>query len=116
MSHKDDPTYMYYSTFHWRPLVNGYSGFFPPSYSQMVASLASFPDQESIDAITSHGVRYLLVHEERMIGKRYSRVLAELDRRTDLALISRRAGERYGQHGEISLYRVVNARPFADGH
>ena len=23
-----DPTYMYYSTFHWQNLVNGYAGFF----------------------------------------------------------------------------------------
>ena len=25
----DDPTYMYFSTWHWQSLVNGYSGFFP---------------------------------------------------------------------------------------
>jgi len=28
----EDPEYLYYSTFHWQYLVNGYSGFFPPSY------------------------------------------------------------------------------------
>ena len=30
----EDPEYLYYSTFHWQNLVNGYSGFFPPSYVQ----------------------------------------------------------------------------------
>jgi hypothetical protein len=109
MSDHDDPTYMYYSTFHWQYLVNGYSGFFPPSYREMLAAAQSFPDAPFIDAIKARGVRYLLVHQERMIGTRYVRMILQLDRRSDLILISRRPGERYGQHGEISLYRVVYA-------
>src|SRR4051812_31895417 len=32
----EDPEYLYYSTFHWQWLVNGYSGFFPPSYRKLV--------------------------------------------------------------------------------
>ncbi len=50
------PTYLYYSTFHWQYLVNGYSGFFPPSYRRVVNACANFPDEASIDAIDSHGV------------------------------------------------------------
>jgi hypothetical protein len=111
MSIRDDPTYMYYSTFHWQYLVNGYSGFFPPSYYEMLAAAQSFPDAEFIDAIKARGVRYLLVHGERMIGNRYARMIPPLDRRSDLVLVSRRPAERYGQHGEISLYRVVVAAP-----
>jgi hypothetical protein len=106
MSPRDDPTYMYYSTFHWQPLINGYSGFFPPSYYEMLAASQSFPDAAFLDAIKARGARYLIVHEERMIGDRYVRMIPELDRRPDLTLISRRPGERYGQHGEISLYRI----------
>jgi hypothetical protein len=109
MSDHDDPTYMYYSTFHWQHLVNGYSGFFPPSYGEMLTAARSFPDAPFIDAIKARGVRYLLVHQERMIGTRYVRMIPQLDRRSDLILVSRRPGERYGQHGEISLYRVVYA-------
>jgi hypothetical protein len=48
----------------------------------------------------------LAVHQERMIGTRYVRMIPELDRRSDLHLVSRRPAERYGQHGEISLYRI----------
>lgn len=109
MSPRDDPTYMYYSTFHWHSLVNGYSGFFPASYYKMLEASASFPGAAFIDAIKAHGVRYLLVHQERMIGTRYVRMIPELDRQPDLTLISRRPGARYGQHGEISLYRVGSA-------
>jgi hypothetical protein len=106
ISARDDPTYMYYSTFHWQPLLNGYSGFFPTSYNAVLAASQAFPGDPFIDAIRNHGARYLLVHGERMIGTRYVRMIPELDRRADLHLVSRRPAERYGQHGEISLYRI----------
>ena len=28
--------YMYFSIWHWTPMVNGYSGFNPPSYAAML--------------------------------------------------------------------------------
>jgi hypothetical protein len=97
---------MYYSTFHWVPLVNGYSGFFPASYTEVAEASRDFPGDAFIDLIKRRGARYLAVHQERMIGNRYLRMIPELDRRSDLHLVSRRPGERYGQHGEISLYRI----------
>ncbi len=106
MSARDDPTYMYYSTFHWEPLVNGYSGFFPASYTEVVTAARDLPGDAFVDLIKRRGARYLAVHQERMIGTRYVRMIPDLDRRSDLHLVSRRPGERYGQHGEISLYRI----------
>jgi hypothetical protein len=107
MSSNDDETYMYYSTFHWQNLVNGYSGFFPRSYYTMLSASQNFPeDNEFIDLSKARRVMYLLVHQERMVGNRYVRMIRQLDGRSDLTLVSRRPGERYGQHGEISLYRI----------
>jgi len=102
----DDPTYMYYSTFHWQNLVNGYSGFFPPSYNRVVNGLKNFPDQTSFDAIKSRAPRYLLVHGERLFGARYEEVSVELGRRSDLRLISRRPAVGPAGHSEVSLYRI----------
>jgi hypothetical protein len=42
---------MYYSTFHWQSLLNGYSGFFPPSYGQLMNAMRAFPDDESMHAL-----------------------------------------------------------------
>ena len=42
----EDPEYLYYSTFHWQYLVNGYSGFFPPSYRKIVNAVRDFPDRD----------------------------------------------------------------------
>jgi hypothetical protein len=106
LSSKDDPTYMYYSTFHWQHLVNGYSGFFPPSYVFLANAVENFPDNASIYAIKSHGARYLLVHGERLLGRRYEELTAQLGARPELTLFARTPAEREGQHGEISIYRV----------
>jgi hypothetical protein len=102
----DDPTYMYFSTFHWQHLVNGYSGFFPPSYTLLGLSLANFPDDESMRAIKARGARYLLVHGERLYGDRYPEVITGLDKRPELTLITRKPWQLEDNHGEISLYRV----------
>jgi hypothetical protein len=105
----DDPTYLYYSTFHWQYLVNGYSGFFPPSYVRLARAVQNFPDQASFDTIKSHGVRYLVVHGERLYGERYETLIADLDKRRDLLLVSRRPWFDHGKHSEISAYRLLYA-------
>jgi hypothetical protein len=102
----DDPTYMYFSTFHWQHLVNGYSGFFPPSYVDVVNAVRNFPDDESMRAIKAHGARYLTVHGERLFGDRYDQLVVALARRPELTLISRRPWHTADKHSEISLYRV----------
>ena len=105
----DDPTYMYYSTFHWQHLVNGYSGFFPPSYNRVLNAMQRFPDQSAFNAIKSHGARYLFVHGERLYGARYEQLIPELEKRGDLKLISRRPAVGPDGHKEISLYRISYA-------
>jgi hypothetical protein len=101
-----DPAYLYYSTFHWQTLINGYSGFFPPSYIRLSRAVRNFPDEPSIDAIKAHGVRYLVIHGEYLKGDRYETLIPQLDRRPDMTLVSRRPWELPGKHAEISVYRV----------
>jgi hypothetical protein len=107
----DDPTYMYYSTFHWQHLVNGYSGFFPPSYNQVVRAMRNFPDQASIDAMKSHGARYLVVHGERLFGARYEELIPQIERRRDFVLVSRRPSIGPDGHKEVSVYRISYSEP-----
>ena len=104
---RDDPTYLYYSTFHWQHLVNGYSGFFPPWYRTYLAAMNTLPGDEGVRVAKNHEARYLIVHGERLFGARYPELIDGLDRRRDVKLISRRPAEREGQHGEASLYRIL---------
>jgi hypothetical protein len=105
----NDPTYLYYSTFHWQTLINGYSGFFPPSYVRLLRSIQFFPDETSMNAIKARGVRYLVIHGEFLYGDRYATLIPQLDRRPDLTLVSRRPWVVPGLHAEISVYRVSSA-------
>jgi len=106
----DDPTYLYYSTFHWQSLVNGYSGFFPPSYVRLMDAMRTFPDDSSIGALRARGTRYLVVHGERLYGDRYETLIPELDRRRDLVLVSRRPWFDRDKHSEITAYRLLYPR------
>lgn len=73
-----DPTYMYYSTRHWQPLVNGYSGFTPPSYDSLVNELQAFPDPSAIAALRRRQVKYLLVHERYYLRGSFDDDIARL--------------------------------------
>jgi hypothetical protein len=58
--------YMYYSTTHWRQLLNGYSGSFPDSHIKAREVLGALPDRRHDEAWTllmSAGVTHALVHE-----------------------------------------------------
>jgi hypothetical protein len=59
-----DARAVYYSTVHWRKLVNGYSGFYPPNYSRLTAILAAFSrDDLAWAALGAMGVTHVVVHE-----------------------------------------------------
>ena len=57
-----DPLYAYMSTFHWKPLLNGYSGYYPRSYLEGLAVLAKFPDRPALLRLRDYGVTHVVVH------------------------------------------------------
>ncbi len=59
-----DPRFTYMSTFHWMPLLNGYSGFYPRSYLNRLVRVARFPDEASVASLRRENVRYVIVHDD----------------------------------------------------
>ena len=57
-----DPEYAYLSTFHWFPLVNGYSGFYPRSYLERLDRLGTFPSETAMIQLRRDAVQYVIVH------------------------------------------------------
>jgi len=53
---------VYASTYHWKRLVNGYSGFYPPIYNVLRRHWESLPLEQNLEEARSLGVRYLVVH------------------------------------------------------
>jgi hypothetical protein len=72
-------TYMLHQTLRWRPLVNGYSGFTPASHDLLFRQLVSFPDERSLDALGTSGVRYAVVHPGLYASEDWPAVAARLD-------------------------------------
>ena len=65
-SHWLDAPYMLISTRSWPRMLNGYSGFRPPSYDRHYAALAGFPDETSITYLQGLGVTHVLVDSRNM--------------------------------------------------
>jgi hypothetical protein len=84
-----DPVYSYLSTFHWQPIVNGYSGFYPASYLSRLNDTALFPDERSLRRLRGDGVRYLVVHLARFPADRRDEVLRALHDDFGLAELTR---------------------------
>jgi hypothetical protein len=83
-----EPVYMYFSTFHWQKLVNGYSGFSPPSYARLLRLVATFPDDASIAELRRRDVSIVIVHGalfERVAT--YEQTVADMDRSPNFQLV-----------------------------
>jgi hypothetical protein len=78
------PFYMYWSTTHWHPLVNGFSGFAPADYEETMKLMQTFPDDEAIARLRRLDVRYVLVHESFYPNKKYTELMLEVLRKPEL--------------------------------
>jgi hypothetical protein len=79
-----ESTYSYWSTTHWRPLVNGYSGFSTPAFTVTMNLMRTFPDNASIARLRELDVRYVLVHEHLYKPEQAARLLARINNRPEL--------------------------------
>ncbi len=53
--------WMYYGLEHQRPMVNGYSGFFPEPFLELKESMGKFPDAKSLTLLEENGVSFCVV-------------------------------------------------------
>jgi hypothetical protein len=64
--------YMLASTVHWKPLVNGYSGFQPRSFAETAERMRPFPDDSAIQRLKDLGVTHVMIHRDRLGATRDS--------------------------------------------
>lgn len=79
---------MYEGMTHWLPMVNGYSGFFPLSYLELVEVIGSFPDDDAIDYLRRRGVQYALIRENFYDENRWRDLKARLEHTRGLSLLA----------------------------
>jgi len=86
--------YMLNSTEHWKPILNGYSGFVPRSYRVHSELLGGFPDPKSIVALQARGVTHVFVHLDNYGADSVRQI------ETTTAL------KKMAQEGAVALYRL----------
>jgi hypothetical protein len=86
--------YMLNSTAHWRPLLNGYSGFQPGSFYAHAAALQGFPDDTSLTLLRQLGITHVFVHTTQVTNAS----LARIQSWPQLQMID--------TYGAIALYRL----------
>ncbi len=58
-----DSTYVFWSLYHGKRLVNGVSGFYPPFSANVAYSVADLPHSGNVETLRSvHKLRYVLIH------------------------------------------------------
>jgi hypothetical protein len=81
--------HLYDSIFHWQPLVNGISGFWPKSYFELLEKMRRFPDDDSIAYLKRRRVRYVVARESYFAPEAYAAIRDALTARPELALAAR---------------------------
>jgi hypothetical protein len=90
--------YVLASTAHWRPLMNGYSGYTPDTYQKYADAFWYFPEDWAIQAMKDAGVTHVMVHLAAF-HKDYQAVLPAIEKRSDFELMA------IGR-GDMRLYRI----------
>lgn len=83
-----EPERQYLSVFHWQPLMNGYSGYYPRSYVRLLEFVAPFPRGGWIEIVLNRGARYIVLHEREIPRDDLDEVLRRLEATRSLQLIA----------------------------
>jgi hypothetical protein len=81
--------YMFGSTTHWQPILNGYSGFFPQSFLDLTEYSKSFPDDRSVAYLKQRGVDFIVVHGSYIPIDKFGQMTSGLLARPDVQTAAR---------------------------
>ncbi|MDP2319478.1 MAG: hypothetical protein Q8O42_09105 [Acidobacteriota bacterium] len=98
-----DGVYMFRSTEHWQPIVNGYSGFFPKSYIELTERMKTFPDDPSIAYLKTRQVDLVVIHGGMMAPDALGALTGYLMTRSDFELTTQFAEP----NGPDVVFRVL---------
>lgn len=89
----------YFSIYHRKRMLNGYSGFFPQVYHDQATILQDFPSKVSIDLLERQHVRYIIVHAWQYTDKFIADIKRELLKFQNVNLVQ--------QFGDDYVYEII---------
>lgn len=99
MNRWQDNQYMYFSTYHWRSLINGTSGFYPPTYTEIIKAVRGLPSLQAVKYLSALGVTTIVVHLDLLE--------AGEQRRWDDPTLASKGLERIKQFGRDVVYKLT---------
>jgi hypothetical protein len=93
--------YMLTSTWHWQPLINGYSDHIPQDFRDAAPVLATFPSREAFAILEPLGARYAVFHLDLMTPEDRS----DLVRRVDIDYVN--YFRPLVKEGDVWLYEII---------
>ncbi len=88
--------YIYYSTYHWKRLINGYSGYFPQSfYFLFLEGMKDFPSPASVGLLRELDIKYLIIHSGEYGAGEFEKIEGALTGRADVLKLSKQFGPDY---------------------
>jgi hypothetical protein len=97
--------YIYYSTLHWKPLANGYSGYIPESHQRLTERIRFLPDPGGLDLLRDLRISHLVIHAQSPVR---AAALRDWDRRFASAGEDRRVERVYQDGGGDRVYRLLD--------
>jgi hypothetical protein len=94
--------FLYFSIWHWQPMINGYSGFIPSGHERLIGDVRGFPDARAIDALRARNVTHVTLNCA-LAGNDCEPVLS----RADASPALRRLAGADWQGQPVRLYELV---------
>ncbi|MFC2160688.1 hypothetical protein ACFLRX_03435 [Acidobacteriota bacterium] len=114
--------YMYFSIFHQKKLVNGYSGFLSPYYHYIREIFDSFPSKVSLKVLKYLKIEYVIIHanmwEENEANIKEDQIFNEF--KNDLELVasfdysSKKPWEYSEKYGRDFIFKVIQTPELND--
>lgn len=86
---------MYYSTYHWKKLVNGYAGFFPPLYYELKRRWQEHSLEQNIKDLQTLGVKYIMLHSSLYEERELRNIMSDISRLEERLKFVTQIGEAY---------------------
>lgn len=93
--------FMYFSMWHWLPMVNGYSGFAPPGGEMLPEIVRGFPDEAAIAALRMHGATHVTINCGLM-GPECAGIMRDVDQSPHFSLLK----EATWEGKPVRLYKL----------
>lgn len=108
--------YLYFSTYHWRPIPVGRTSFYPPAHEFLVHMLEGFPDDSALAALDRLGIDTVVVHPRLWTDEERAARVQAVDTQPRLRLVQAFASAPDPRFSALALgdervYRVTGPVP-----